>query len=274
MRLAGIALVLVACGIDADPPGAGPDAPAIVPDAAGDADSSPPEGGDVPDAPSAPPACTGDDLCVDFEGAPPPAATTPNCSGTGTLALDTTVARSGTTSLRIDGGGGYCNHVFWTVADDALARYASGPVHVRFFVRFSKPLGEEHVTFLALRDASTTKDLRMGGQKHVLMWNRESDDATLPDLSPQGTAKSAAPNVDRFHCIEATLDPATGTIATAIDGVATPGLSTGGSDSAWSKAPRPFSPGDLRLGWESYGNASSTVWFDDLVVSTRPIGCD
>jgi len=40
------------------------------------------------------------------------------------------------------------------------------------------------------------KNLRIGGQDKVLTYNRESDDAVLPDLSTQGTTSSLLTGTD------------------------------------------------------------------------------
>lgn len=183
------------------------------------------------------------------------------------------MAHGGGSSLRVDGQGGYCNHVFWSAGDDVLSTFGT-EVHVRFFVRFETALGEDHVTFLATHDDVSGRDLRMGGQKGVFMWNRETDDATLPELSPAGTAASAKPVPSTWHCLEVNLNRTNGAITTSIDGASVAGLTTGGGfDGQWSKSANMLGPTDLRLGWESYGGSANTVWFDDVVVSASPIGC-
>ena len=62
--------------------------------------------------------CPAGAVCDDFEDQ---AGTVPggdwtvgasDCTGTGTAAVDTAVANSGDTSIRIEGGATYCNHVF------------------------------------------------------------------------------------------------------------------------------------------------------------------
>jgi hypothetical protein len=30
---------------------------------------------------------------------------------------------------------------------------------------------------------------------------------------------------------------------------------------------------DFKLGWEQYANVANTLWFDDIAVGTRRIGC-
>lgn len=278
-RLVATAIALQACGCsssgsEADATTAEADRDAGGATSSGDAGVRREEGGVADagdDAPPTPAGCGTGRRCFDFEDARAPAPVTPNCAGSGAIAIDHAVAHAGTSSLRVDGAAGYCNHVFWSAGDDALA-VPGGAVHVRFFVRLASALGDGHVTFLASKDRTSGKDLRLGGQSKIVMWNREADDATLPDLSPQGIAKSVAPVPDRWHCVEWSVD-ARGAITTSVDESAVVGLASGGSDSAWSKAPSPFSLTDLRLGWESYGDKGMTLWFDDVVVASSAIGC-
>ena len=105
--------------------------------------------------------------------------TAPDCQGTGKVSVDTSVAYSGTRSLRVDGGAGYCNHVFAASTRDLSS---VGPVvYVRMRFRHTTALPVNHVTFVSMPDASQgSKALRVGGQNGALQWNRESDDATLP----------------------------------------------------------------------------------------------
>ncbi len=41
----------------------------------------------------------------------------------------------------------------------------------------------------------------------------------------------------------------------------------------WSQGVVDFDMTDVRLGWESYGGAAMTLWFDDVELSDTPIGC-
>lgn len=233
--------------------------------------------------------CAGLPLCEDFEGVAaggPPDPTrwsvvSPNCSGTGTVTVDGAVAHGGRRSLRVDGKGGYCNHVF--IANSAALKTiaAAGPtVYGRFYLRLATTLAQDHVTFLAMKDNQDSgKDLRMGGQSGILMWNRESDDATLPELSPAGIALSQSPPAGAWRCVEFQLDSQTGLLKTFVEGAAIPGLIVDGVatpdvDTQWLRRAnwRP-APVDLRLGWESYGGAAMTLWFDDVALSSQRIGC-
>jgi len=226
-------------------------------------------------------------LCEDFEatadGAPPdPALWTiaaPNCMGTGKLAVASDQAHSGARSLRVDGGGGYCDHVF--IANTAAITGLGDQVYGRFWLRLGDPLGQGHVTFLTMKDSNDGgKDLRMGGQSQILMYNRESDDATLPTLSPTGIAMSVAPAAGQWTCIEFLLDQAAGQITTWVDSAEVAGLrvdaeATPDLDQQWFNKPG-WKPKleDIKFGWESYAGQNMVLHFDDLALAAARIGCD
>lgn len=202
----------------------------------------------------------------------------PDCQGTGTATIDSAVAHQGSRSVRINGGTGYCNHVFVRANHDfsglGAVRYA------RFWVRHTTALPTQHVTFLAMRDANDgNRDLRMGGQNGALQWNRASDDATLPEQSPSGVALSMPLATNRWTCVEFMVDGAQGRLQTWVDGTAVAGLAADGTpthdiDGQWlNRANWRPSLTDLRLGWESYGEGADTLWFDDVAVGTSRIGC-
>jgi hypothetical protein len=204
-----------------------------------------------------------------------------DCSGTGTAAVDTAVAHTGTKSLRVDGTDGYCNHVF--VSDSADLATGSPVWYVRLWVRHTTALPTGHVTVVAMNDsAAGNTDLRLGGQNGALMWNRQTDDATLPAQSPAGVAQSLPLPVNTWTCLEYGVDGTTGTLSSWVDGTAVAGLTEDGVptqdiDAQWlSGAGASWRPHltDLRLGWESYGGGGAdTVWFDDVALATARIGC-
>ena len=228
-------------------------------------------------------------LCDGFDeaapGGPPDPArwevVSPNCSGAGALEVDGEVAYAGAASLRIDGAGGYCDHIFIANSAAVEAITAGGSaVYGRLFVRFADPLGQGHVTFLTLRDdADGGRDLRMGGQSEILMWNRESDDATLPALSPAGIALSVAPAAGAWTCVEFMIDEDAGEIATWVDGAEVSGLRvdaepTPDVDQQWhQKAMWRPTLGDLKIGWESYAGQAMTLWIDEVALAGARIGC-
>lgn len=265
--------------VDAEDPG-GTDA-ATSADAGSGADGAP---GDPADAAPGAPGCSGAAVCEDFEATPPGAqpptgwsVVTPSCSGTGSVAVTTAQAHSGTHALEVDGAGGFCNHVF--VASNAPATLG-GALHLRFYVRLDDAIGDGHVSFAALHDASDGKDLRMGGQSRILMWNRELDDATLPALSPTGIAMSLPPAPDVWHCVQVDVDGAAGTLRTQVDGALVAGLvidatPTPDVDQQWLQAGA-WHPQltDLKLGWESYAGQAMRLWFDDVAIGAAPISCE
>lgn len=204
-----------------------------------------------------------------------------DCSGTGTASIDSTKAHSGAKSAEVVGFDGYCNHVFIRdTSDMGLA----GPVwDVRFWVMHTTPLPTGHVTFVAMNDsAAGNTDLRFGGQNGALMWNRQSDDQTLPDQSPTGVAQSSALPVNTWTCVEYQVNGSTGALTTWLNGAQVAGLSENGTPVAnvsdqWLAGNgahwRP-SLTDLKFGWESYGGGGDdTLWFDDIALSTGHIGC-
>jgi hypothetical protein len=226
--------------------------------------------------------CAAPAVCTDFEdstGALPTGfrLVSPNCSGDGKARVDTAFAHSGTHALKVQSGGGYCNHVFVAPSQDLGPFQAN--LWVRFYVRLSAPLSASHVTLLAMHDEETDKDLRMGGQNQILMWNRERDDATLPELSPNGTGQSVALVAARFYCVEFHLAGDAGQLETFVDGARVSGLVVDDAPSADIDAQwlRPGSfrakVSDVRFGWESYGGDSMTLWFDDVAVGSQRSGC-
>ena len=177
--------------------------------------------------------------------------------GAGKLAVASDQAHSGARSLRVDGGGGYCDHIF--IAHTAALTDLGDQAYGRFYLRLSDPIGQGHVTFLTMKDTNDSgKDLRMGGQSQILMYNRESDDATLPALSPAGIALSVAPAAGQWTCIEFLIDQAQGHITTWVDDLEVPGLRidaepTPDIDQQWANKPD-WKPqlADIKFGWESY----------------------
>jgi hypothetical protein len=203
----------------------------------------------------------------------------PDCSGTGTLAVDDTQAHSGTKSVKVNGQGGFCNHVFF--ANTSAFPIAGAHLFGRFWIRLGAALPSSHTTFVALTIPSDAdKHLRMGGQNAVLMWNRESDDATLPAMSPAGVGQSLALPVDTWTCIELELDGTNGNVTTWVDGAPVAGLAVDGTptpdiDEQWLVKPDfTPNPADIAFGWESYGGDAMTLFIDDVAIGTERIGCD
>lgn len=188
----------------------------------------------------------------------------PDCNQGGKVTLDSTTAHTGKNSIRVDGAGGYCGHVFV-----GTTKVPSGDVYIRTYLyvavlfsslslsipyrdmqlilipvsrKASKALTDSHVSFITMPDSAqgTNKHLRIGGQSKILMYNRESDDATLPDLSPSGIATSKALPTDAWTCFEYHLGT-DGSIQTWLNNATVAGLNVGAGASnpnsqGWSRS--------------------------------------
>lgn len=121
------------------------------------------------------------------------------------------------------------------------------------------------------------KHLRIGGQSKILMFNRETDDATLPDLSPQGIAQSTAIPANKWTCFEYHVGT-DGSIETWLDGKAIAGLTVKKGTSnpvagQWQRSSIVPKPTAVYFGWESYGGDANTFWYDDIAISNTRVGC-
>jgi hypothetical protein len=224
--------------------------------------------------------CPSGAFCDGFESQPGSAPSGdwavlfPNCSGAGTAVVDATTAHDGVRSIRVDGRAGYCNHVFVSTTRGV----GGSALYARFFVRHTTALPDAHVAFLAMKDsADGGKDLRMGGQNRALQWNRESDDATLPEQSPVGVSQSVPLAVGVWTCVEFGISGSE--LRTWVDGSEVVGLHADSTptpdvDSQWLRRGnwRPALT-DFRFGWESYGVGDDTLWFDDVALAPSRIGC-
>ncbi|KAL2017761.1 hypothetical protein VTK56DRAFT_1679 [Thermocarpiscus australiensis] len=198
----------------------------------------------------------------------------PDCNQGGKVSLDSSTAHSGKNSIRVDGAGGYCGHIFF-----GTNQVPSGNLYVRVYLKASNALTSSHVTFITMPDPAqgTNKHLRIGGQSQILMYNRELDDATLPDLSPQGIATSTALPTGSWQCFEYHIGT-DGTIETWLNGAAIAGLTVGPGISnpnagGWTRSSITPKPSGVYFGWESYGGDSNTFWYDDIVISSSRVGC-
>ncbi|KAL5420498.1 hypothetical protein PMIN04_006435 [Paraphaeosphaeria minitans] len=195
-----------------------------------------------------------------------------DCSQGGSVALDTTTAHSGKNSIKVTGAGGYCGHIF--VGTTKVP--TSGDVYVRTWLKASKALTDAHVSFITMPDSAqgAKKHLRIGGQSKILMYNRESDDATLPDLSPNGIAASKALPTGSWQCFEYHLG-ADGSIETWLNGEAIAGLTTKNNSNAgqWTRSSIKPKITGVYFGWESYGGDTNTFNYDDIAIGSTRIGC-
>lgn len=117
------------------------------------------------------------------------------------------------------------------------------------------------------------KHLRVSGQMKIIEYNRESDDATLPSLSPDGIKSSVGITENLWHCLEYHLS-SNGTIETWFDDQSVPGLTTASNPNSggWGTSYKPDIQG-VYFGWESYSGSTDTFWYDDVAIASTRIGC-
>lgn len=188
----------------------------------------------------------------------------------GSATIVTTKAHSGSHSLEVVSSGGYSNHVFYGLSSlSAVGLAGSGDLFGRYYANFANAFTQDHTTHMSMTDP-VAQALRMGGQFTVLDWNRASDDSIMPDGSPQSNNGSVVIAANTWYCIEFHLGRSSGQIETWVNGNAVASLTT--PQTRWGSSYVP-NPSDWGVGWESYGGAANTIYYDDLALATSRIGC-
>ncbi|KAK7026300.1 FAD/NAD(P)-binding domain-containing protein [Favolaschia claudopus] len=186
----------------------------------------------------------------------------------GSATVDTTKAHSGSHSLKVVSTGGFSNHIFYGLSN--LSALGGGSdIYGRYYANFMNAFTQDHITHMMMTDP-VAQTLRMGGQFGVLDWNRASDDSIMPDGSPDSNAGSIAIAANTWYCIEFHLSKSSGQIQTWVNGNVVPSLTT--PQSRWGSSYIP-NPSNWGLGWESYGSAPNTIWYDDIALGTSRLGC-
>lgn len=254
---------------------------------------------------AAPPSlCTGVKVCDDFEttdagSVPNPvlwAVGAPNCfgptqGGRGTALVDDSTAYTGRHSVKVtndfgDGGAPqYCDHAFFSNAS-AFAVTGAEQVYTRFFVMLGDPLGTTHVTLATMTNTTENNQLRLGFDDGVFSWNNASTGTFLPELQsglvtgstdPIDVMESLPPPSGWF-CVEFHIDEDAGTFETWIQSTEVPGLEFDGSavtniSTQWATDTSKPLLSNLGFGWETYSAMPMNVWFDDVAIDTKRIGC-
>lgn len=259
-------------------------------------------GGDAPDvAETGPPSlCTGIQVCDDFEttavgSAPNPSLWTvgaPNCVGRGTAVVDDSTAYTGRHSVKVVNDFGdsglpqYCDHVFFS-NESAFAVAGPEQVYTRFFVMLGESLATTHVTFSTMTNTTESNQLRLGFDDGVLSWNNASTNAFLPELQSGPVTNSASDPIDvmesltppgGWFCVEFHIDEDAGTYETWIESMEVPGLEFDGSavtniSAQWAMDTSKPLLSNLGFGWETYFSMPMILWFDDVAIDTKRIGC-
>ncbi|MGH1346419.1 MAG: hypothetical protein ACRBN8_32940 [Nannocystales bacterium] len=197
--------------------------------------------------------------------------------------VDDTVARSGSQSLTFPSTDTQGAFVYPTRGLPT----ADNRVFARAYVRFAQPMAQMggHVSYLVAADApSNGAEMRLGastnfGSGDVMV------DVNLLGSGPEytqfsngavtGGEPSDAPGVvldaNTWYCIEATFDGANDEFRLSIDGAEISAMHV----TDWQQGVTGWSPmySVLKIGGQNYSGALGQVWFDDVAVSSSPIGC-
>lgn len=114
--------------------------------------------------------------------------------------------------------------------------------------------------------------------RKVLAFNREIDDNNLPEMSPDGVKTSKALKAGEWNCLEYQF-AADGSMGAWLEDTPITGMTWKKGDdknpnsSGWSRGKTIPKIQGVYFGWESYGDAVNTLWYDDIVIGSKKAGC-
>jgi len=213
-------------------------------------------------------------LCDDFEkfaiGTVPTAPWSMAANGTnGTVLVDgTTPAHSGTKSIRVSSLGNY--QTFLALKGAPVFPAPKPALYARTFIRLDAPMTGGHNTYFkagAGGAISSNNETRVGVMVEMLMINQPDGDRGF--LSNNNYWTDQKPGVvfaeKTWVCVEAFFDPPSSTVDVWVNGKAVPDLHR----SDWKQD----ALGTFQFGFEKYAGPDADIWYDDIVISTEPIGC-
>ncbi len=187
----------------------------------------------------------------------------------GTILVDATTAHSGTKSAKVSSLGNY--QLFMSLTGAPVFASAQSALYVRTFLRLSEPMTSGHNTYFkagAAGSSSSNNETRIGVMMEMLMINQPDGDRGF--LSNQSYWTDQLPGAviekETWACVEGFFDPPNSTVSVAMNGEDIPDLHI----TDWEQDPL----GALHFGFESYAGPQTILWYDDIVVSTQPIGCE
>jgi hypothetical protein len=248
--------------------------------------------------------CSGLALCEDFESYTPgssPGAPLwslidgSNCGGAAaySVVVDTSQspggqAHSGTKSVKAFGGDS-CGPVITNTT--AFSKLQGGEVYGRFYMRLSTATPYDHAAFALLgfsADAGPLGNyqadyLQIATQpvsaQPILLWNYS--DHTLPQPDTTGAAMTTYPAVNTWTCIEFHTSANTGGVEAWVNSAAISGMTyipgttaTNSDNQPWqTNRPTPLKLASFGVGLVDFHNTMTTVWFDDVALSSTRVGC-
>jgi hypothetical protein len=231
-----------------------------------------------PEPPFVGPGCDGNAFfCEDFEGFNVGAVqANADFTPTGNVTIDSAVAR-GNRSLHIQTQGNGRSVI-------ALAGFA--PPNNSFFARMyvqatAFPTAPDYAHFTLVEATGTPAGfIRPIGGQYIpgmgTLWGAGSDGGPTGDWT--NWRPSAPVEAGRFLCIEWEMNSADNNINVWIDGVAKTDLSVSTKSHGGSGVDFVFPRfNNLTIGWQLYQGGSTpnqfSLWYDDIVFSTRRVGC-
>lgn len=236
-----------------------------------------------------PVACSSLPFCDDFEsdtvgGAPSSTLWTVingNNGANSAASIDSMGAHGSGKSVKIT-----TSNRFWLRNSSVIGTLGS-VVHARFYVQFGTTLPTGHSGIFSTDPSkldmyTDQPQLRFGVQDSVFHWNTNTDAANIPDVSPQGDALSVKPATGTWYCVELTMNSTNGHLGVSINGNDVPGLdedgvATANVDSSWVASTASIAVynafAEFNIGWVPFNGGSETLWFDDVALSSNPIGC-
>ena len=213
-------------------------------------------------------------LCEDFESYPvdqPPAGpwTLAMVGTDGVARIDgQTQAQSGTNSLMISSLGNY--QTFAAITGTPVFPAPSPALYARVYIRLSEAMTGGHNTYFkagAAGAASSENETRVGVMNEMLMINQPDGDRGF--LSNQNFWTDHLPGVviepNTWTCIEGYFDPPHSTVQFWVDETQISDLHV----TDWKQDEL----GSFHFGFEAYAGPDTVVWYDDIVISTEPVGC-
>lgn len=171
--------------------------------------------------------------------------------------------------MKVSSAGDYQR--FFSLTEAPVFSDTNSALYVRVSIRLSEPMTGGHNTYFkagAEGASSSENETRVGVMYEMLMINQPDGDRGF--LSNENYWTDRLPGAvipkDTWTCIEAFFDPPHSTVSIALDGVDIPDLHV----TDWEQD----TLGALHFGFEQYAGPEAVLWYDDIVVSTAPIGCN
>lgn len=208
-----------------------------------------------------------------------------NPNGMLAAVVDTAHVHGGTKALRVKSDG----------APVQLAKALTAgmnKLYVRVWVYMTRQLGQQtnnsanHETLIALRGKSgdVNNEIRFGEIKGTVGVNETPSDNIAPKMDKWHQATGPLVPAATWSCIEVAFlaDSSPNILKSWQNGMTLFDVTSAGTDqwqnnsvaADWLATKFAGSPSELVIGWQSFSSAANEIWFDDLVLSNAPIGCD